>query len=46
MTTLEQRQKMVKLSSEGLSYAAISAQLGCSKWTVRKWVRAYKKKEF
>ena len=46
MTTLEQRQKMIALSLEGVSFAAIARQLGCSKWTVRKWVRAYKKRVF
>jgi transposase len=40
-TTVEQREAMVRLRAQGASYAAIAARVGCSAWTVGRWVRAY-----
>ena len=39
-TTAEQRRLMVRLYAQGASYGAIAEQLGCSRWTVGRWVRA------
>lgn len=39
-TSMEQRRQMVALHAQGLSYPAIADQLGCSRWTVGRWVRA------
>jgi transposase len=40
-TAQDERMRMVRLHAEGQSYAAIAAQLGCSAWTVGRWVRAH-----
>jgi transposase len=40
-TSLEQRHAMVRLHAQGWPYDAIAAQLGCSRWTVGRWVRAH-----
>ncbi|MGH2534541.1 MAG: helix-turn-helix domain-containing protein [Thermomicrobiales bacterium] len=40
-TALAQRQQMVQLHHTGWTYAAIAAHLGCSRWTVGRWVRAH-----
>lgn len=45
MTSEEQRIKMLELSNQGLNATEIGIQLGCSKWTVRKWRQRLKKKE-
>jgi len=39
-TSIEQRQQMVRWHAQGDSYAVIAARLGCSRWTVGRWVRA------
>jgi transposase len=39
-TTIEQRQQMVRWHAQGSSYAVIASHLGCSRWTVGRWVRA------
>lgn len=46
MTTEYQRRKMIALSNTGMKAPVIAEQIGCSVWTVRKWVQAYKKKQF
>lgn len=40
-TSVPQRQEMVGLHTQGWTYAAIAAHLGCSRWTVGRWVRAH-----
>lgn len=40
-TSLAQRHEMVPLHQQGWTYAAVSAHLGCSRWTVGRWVRAH-----
>jgi transposase len=42
-TSVAQRQQMVALAAQGWSYAAIAADLGCSTWTVGRWVRAHRR---
>jgi len=39
-TELADRQRMVALADQGWTYAAIAAAIGCSVWTVGRWVRA------
>jgi transposase len=39
-TSLEQRHLMVRLKAQGHTYAQIATALGCSPWTVRRWVQA------
>ena len=39
-TDRTQRQTMVTLHQQGWTYAAIATHLGCSRWTVGRWVRA------
>lgn len=46
MTSLEERQKMVSLSEQGYNSPQIAQQIGCSVWTVRKWLQRYKKGAF
>lgn len=40
-TSVEQRRMMVRLHQQGWSYAAIAVHLGCSCWTIGRWVRAH-----
>jgi transposase len=40
-TTQDERATMVRLRAEGRGYDAIAAQVGCSAWTVGRWVRAH-----
>jgi transposase-like protein len=42
-TSRAQRAQMVTLHAQGWSYDAIAADLGCSKWTVGRWVRAHQR---
>ncbi len=39
-TEVAERQRMVALADQGWTYAAIAAAIGCSVWTVGRWVRA------
>jgi len=41
-TTIQQRQAIAALRSQGHSYQAVAQQLGLSFWTVRKWARQAK----
>jgi transposase len=40
-TSVAQRQQMVRWHQHGWTYATIAAHLGCSRWTVGRWVRAH-----
>jgi transposase len=40
-TSIAQRAQMVALRGQGWSYAAIARHLGCSPWTVGRWIRAH-----
>jgi DNA-binding CsgD family transcriptional regulator len=42
-TTIQQRQAIADLTSQGQSYQAVARQLGLSLWTVRKWARRAKR---
>jgi hypothetical protein len=42
-TTIQQRQAIADLTSQGHSYQAVAGQLGLSFWTVRKWARQAKR---
>lgn len=42
-TMLAQRQTIIRLHQEGLSYAAIAVRVGCSLWTVGRWVREWQR---
>lgn len=42
-TTIQQRQAIADLTSQGQSYKAAARQLGLSFWTVRKWARRAKR---
>lgn len=42
-TTIQQRQAIADLTSQGQSYQAVVQQLGLSFWTVRKWARQAKR---
>ena len=42
-TSRTQRAQMVTLHGQGLTYDAIATQLGCSRWTVGRWVRAHRR---
>ncbi|MGA7672781.1 MAG: helix-turn-helix domain-containing protein [Nitrolancea sp.] len=39
-TDVAARQQMVAWAEQGWTYAAIAAALGCSLWTVGRWIRA------
>jgi len=39
-TTLQERLEIMDRATAGTCDAAIAGDLGCSKWTVRKWRRA------
>ena len=39
VTTLQERREILERAKQGVSDAAIAADLGCSAWTVRKWRR-------
>jgi len=41
-STIQQRQAIVTLTSQGYSYQAVAQQLELSCWTVRKWARQAK----
>jgi transposase len=40
-TSIAQRQQMVVLHQQGWPYDRVAAHLGCSRWTVGRWVRAH-----
>ncbi len=40
LTTLQERLLISEYATQGLTDAQIATQLGCSRWTVRKWRRA------
>jgi transposase len=42
-SSIEQRQEIIRLHQSGLTYAAIAEQVGCSLWTVGRWVRAWQR---
>lgn len=42
-TTLAQRQRIIQLHQAQFSYAEIAERVGCSRWTVGRWVRAWKR---
>lgn len=42
-TTLAQRQQMIQLHQAEFSYAEIAERVGCSRWTVGRWVRAWRR---
>ena len=46
MTTEDQRKEMISLSNKGMKAPQIANQIGCSVWTVRKWIQRLKKKQF
>ena len=39
VTTLQERLEILERARDGVSDAAIAADLGCSVWTIRKWRR-------
>lgn len=43
MTREDQRKEMISLSNKGMKAPQIVAQIGCSVWTVRKWIQRLKK---
>ena len=42
-TTLAQRQQIIEWQQAQVSYAEIAERVGCSRWTVGRWVRAWKR---
>ncbi|MBU0702609.1 MAG: helix-turn-helix domain-containing protein [Chloroflexi bacterium] len=38
-TTVQQREKMVRLADQGETYQSVADQTGVSYWTARKWIR-------
>lgn len=42
-TCLSQRQTIIQFQQAGLTYAQIAERVGCSRWTVGRWVRAWKR---
>ena len=42
-TSYEDRVRMVQLRKQGLSYPEIARRIGCSLWTVRRWVKAFER---
>lgn len=41
--SLAERQQLIALHQEHFSYAEIAQRIGCSRWTVGRWVRAWKR---
>lgn len=41
-SSIDQRQEIIRLHQQGLSYAAIAEHLACGVWTVGRWVRAWR----
>ncbi|MFN3930098.1 MAG: helix-turn-helix domain-containing protein, partial [Thermoflexus sp.] len=42
-TAYEDRVRMVELRQQGWTYRAIAERIGCSVWTVMRWVKAFQR---
>ena len=45
VTPVAIRQRIVALDQAGLTYGQIAERVGCSRWTVGRWVRTWRREE-